>query len=506
MANVRSRSSRSPYTALLSAKRDRQSTLSKRTLAVEAESDRGRLVFSAPFRRLQQKAQVFSLEPNAAVRSRLTHSIEVAQIGRFIADQIVEQLLKDRVLDAPQARAFVTFVEVACLMHDLGNPPFGHFGEAAIAEWFTTEGPKVLTEAARKEGLKLRKTETQKTLADFAEFDGNCQGLRIASILQWNGDSNGLNLTYTSLASYLKYLRSPIFNASENIKNLPFQKKAGFFSTERLLVEKVWHHFKISAHVPRRFPLAFVMEAADDIAYCISDLEDSIEKELLTVDELFSELHEQWMSSHSKRGSKLEQKLSRILCAAADSNSPRISRFTIFRTSLSRALSEAASEEYCSDHASIMSGRTDGLIAASSPGGEMLEMLKEYCRRKVYQHPSIERMELAGLTAVKGLLDHFQCLLLCSRSRFHSALHKKNKDNEGKTILAEKKLLSLFPERHKLAYEHSLNELDSKSVSAREKTLLEWNLRAHLVTDFLSGMTDDFALWSFQMLSGIRTA
>lgn len=495
------------YARLLSNRRERSSTLPPRTLAVEAESDRGRLVFSAPFRRLQQKAQVFSLEPNAAVRSRLTHSIEVAQIGRFIADQIVDELLSKEIINVAQSRAFVTFVEVACLMHDLGNPPFGHFGEAAIAEWFRSKGPAALTCAATASGLHLRRGEREEALADFVEFDGNCQGLRIASLLQWNSDPNGLNLTYTSMASYLKYLRHPDFNASAEMKALPFQKKAGFFSTEKDLIEKIWKHFGINPKSPHRFPLAYVMEAADDIAYCISDLEDSIEKGLLSADQVFNDLLSNWSPHHSgsKPGS-LATDITDILQRVAKSKASSASRFTDFRTRLSRVLSEAASAEYCKKHGSILKGRSEGLIATDSAGGNILDLLKNYCREKVYQHPTIERKELAGLTAVRGLLDHFSCLLQCSQERFAASLDKKTKDGTGASILVERKLLSLFPERYKLAYKYSVSELESYGLSSRQKNLREWNLRAHLVTDFVSGMTDDFALWSYQMLSGIRTS
>lgn len=494
------------YTGILTKKRSRSSTLSVRTLAVEAESDRGRLVFSAPFRRLQQKAQVFSLEANAAVRSRLTHSIEVAQIGRFIADQIVENLLGKNLIDAAQSRAFVTFVEVACLMHDLGNPPFGHFGEAAIADWFRSKGFLALTAAGQASGIDFSRSDKEEALADFVEFDGNCQGLRIASILQWNDDPYGLNLTYTSLASYLKYLRRPDFNVSIAVKERPFQKKAGFFSTEEPLVKEIWAHFGINSDNPRRFPLAYVMEAADDIAYCISDLEDSIEKELLVADRVFSDLLGKWNSQELNGADTLASNITEILQKAATVGSSPASRFTAFRTSLSRALSEAASEEYCNRHESILAGQPEGLIPSHSAGGKFLDILKNYCREKVYQHPSIERKELAGLTAVRGLLEHFNCLLECSSERFVASLNQAKKDNAGVNILVERKLLSLFPDRYKQAYNHSVLALDKLQLTPEKKRLKEWNLRAHLVTDFISGMTDDFALWSYQMLSGIRTS
>jgi dGTPase len=494
------------YGSLLSPVRARETSLRGRSIAVDAESDRGRVVFSAPFRRLQQKAQVFSLEPNAAVRSRLTHSIEVAQVGRFIADQIVDKLLESQLVNALQARAFVTFVEVACLMHDLGNPPFGHFGEAAIAEWFRRIGPGVLGEVARTTGTSFTAPQVEEALSDFVEFDGNCQGLRIAALLQWTGDEFGLNLTYTSLASYLKYLRPPSFNVHESAKARRFTKKAGYFHTEAGLVAAIWRHFEIDPANPQRFPLAYIMEAADDIAYCISDLEDAIEKELINGDQLFAELRTRWaLCRQDKSSSREADELTAILKSASEATDEVSTRFTKFRTRLSRLLSEVASTSYLANHQQILDGSRGSLIDESSPAGEILEILKTYCREKVYQHRSIQRKELAGLTAVRGLLNHCQCLLEASRERFEACLSQKTKDASGTRILAERKLLSIFPERHIKAYLYHLKSLERLQLSGKEKGLREWVLRAHLVTDFISGMTDDFAIWSFQTLSGIRT-
>ena len=497
------------YQKLLSTERARVSTSSGRNIVIESESDRARLVFSSPFRRLQQKAQVFSLEENAAVRSRLTHSLEVAQIGRFIADQVSEDLIATNFLTPSNARAFVNFVEVACLMHDLGNPPFGHFGEAAIASWFKENGEscaKVATFGKTTPDLKESDVASiQETLADFVEFDGNCQGLRIASLLQWNTDSYGFNLTFTSLASYLKYLRAPLFNAGE-VKNLQFRKKAGFFSTEKALVNQIWSHFNYSVSNPQRFPLAYIMEAADDIAYCISDLEDSIEKELLQSQRVFSELNNLWAGLiDSKRidsTDKNTELFSALFCKASKSVTADSTTFTTFRTSLSRLLTDIARETYCTEHDMVLSGECSSLIPEKSSGGQALKMLKDYCIENVYQHPTVQRPELAGLTAIRGLLDHFKVLLMCSGSRFQAALNSKTKDDLGEAILIERKLLALFPEKHKKAYQHSLKSYSNNNPQADK--LHEWNLRCHLIVDFISGMTDDFALSTYQMLSGIK--
>lgn len=197
------------YSSILTTGRLRASDVKGRTIITESESDRGRVLFCAAFRRLQQKAQVFSMEPNAAVRSRLTHSLEVSQLGRYIADEIGDRLEKVEQIDPVERTALVNFVETACLMHDIGNPPFGHFGEAAIQKWFQDNGADCIQRAvALKKGtLGSGDPRLIDALADFKEFDGNPQGLRIVARLQWNTDEYGLNLTRSTLASFLKYVR-----------------------------------------------------------------------------------------------------------------------------------------------------------------------------------------------------------------------------------------------------------------------------------------------------------
>ena len=495
-----------PYTKLLDSKRGRKSSSEDRSLILESESDRSRVVFSAPFRRLQQKAQVFSLESNAAVRSRLTHSLEVAQIGRFLADQIVEALIKDDLIGDKEARSFITFVEVACLMHDLGNPPFGHFGEAAISEWFKDKGRGLILEATGINPPGDGKYEDiENLLADFIEFDGNCQGLRIAALLQWKDDELGLNLTYTSLASYLKYIRAPMFDSSSK-KDIQFCKKAGFFSTEKLLVNKIWNHFGYKENKPQRFPLAYVMEAADDIAYCISDLEDSIEKELLSPKDVFPQLLSDWEQQINlipTTDGLDAAKITAMLTTAKNSTKNNSATFTDFRTTFSKLLTEIACKNYCINHSNILDGTSASLIAKNTPEGCILDILKDFCRTKVYQHASVQRTELAGLTAIRGLLDHFGILLRCRLPRFQAALNNKNHCPIGEKIIFEKKLLSLFPEKHLLAYKHGYENIDIL-LTPLEQRLIEWNARAHLITDFISGMTDDYALATFQTLSGIK--
>ncbi len=418
--------------------------------------------------------------------------------------------MTEKIMNSRQARSFINFVENACLMHDLGNPPFGHFGEAAIARWFKDKG---LVHARTSAGLDSHHHEPEldakikDALADFIEFDGNCQGLRIVSLLQWNDDSHGLNLTYTSLASYLKYIRAASVDSSAK-KILPFRKKAGFFSTERFLVEAIWEKLGYSIVSPQRFPLAYVMEAADDIAYCISDLEDSIEKTILKPQWIFKTLNDKWkeliLSKPNLEDQDLE-KISEILSKANFSSRSDSTTFTVFRTSLSSLLTEVATRTYCDQHTSVLEGTCLSLIEENSSAGQVLEMLKRFCRENVYGHISVQRIELSGLTAIEGLLNHFGVLLNCSFERFLAATQHKTKFLTPHDILIESKLLRLFPEKYLAAYKHALEKLISDdTVSTDDKTVIEWNLRAHLVVDFISGMTDDFAINSFQILSGIK--
>jgi len=477
------------YSKILSTARLRESEVSGRTIVTESESDRGRVLFSPAFRRLQQKAQVFSMEPNAAVRSRLTHSLEVSQLGRFIGDEICAHL-KGR-LEPDQMVSYVNFIETACLFHDIGNPPFGHFGEAAIQKWFRDNGKNCILKAtshAKVEGV-------ENYLADFYEFDGNPQGFRVVTRLQWNSDEYGLNLTKTTLASFLKYIRC----AGEK-ENRLFTSKAGYFSTERAIVESVMEEFGFTT--PQRFPLAYVMEAADDIAYCISDLEDSVEKGLVEKSTAITEIEKYFVSNSPTEPDPIKQKITEALEAVKIGQRSDGKRFTYtdFRTTLNRTLVTYAADKYIESEAEIFSGTLDSLLPRSESPGAILEALKQYCRNHVYCHPTVQLTELAGYTAIRGLLDLYKPLLTMSRANFARALENHKKDTLGMSIVIESKLLSLYPKNYIKVYQHHLNSIADKGDS----DYLEWNARAHLIVDFVSGMTDDYAMTTYQSLSGMR--
>ena len=487
------------YKKILSPARLRDSTAkANRTILTESESDRGRVLFSPAFRRLQQKAQVFSMEPNAAVRSRLTHSLEVSQIGRYLADEITQRLGER--LDKVYQGALVNFVETACLMHDIGNPPFGHFGEAAIQEWFKTHGKKCLSDSMTlkpKRGISLDRKFTL-ALSDFEEFDGNPQGLRIVSRLQWNTDHFGLNLTKTTLATFLKYVRSPQEAPTEQ----PFTKKPGYFLSEKDVVKEVWEEFGYSEK-PQRFALAYIMEAADDIAYCVSDLEDSFEKGIIQEAHAFKEIQKKYLEkkfpSDAPCQKTIVEALKMMECASSANDFSNFT-FTDFRTRLNNAVVRYAAERYCSKEDEITTGTLRSLLPDDEPPGAILQVLKDFCRDHVYRHETVQRVELAGYYAITGLLEHTRPLLSCSRQRFEAALTFENKDANGSRILLEPKLLKLFPPKYVKVYKHQVGQAKQQPNEA----YLEWNARAHLVVDFISGMTDDFAMTTYRTLAGMR--
>lgn len=487
------------YNKILSSARRRTSSVgTRRSILTESESDRGRVLFSPAFRRLQQKAQVFSMEPNAAVRSRLTHSMEVSQIGRYLADEIIQRL-KDR-LDRLQQGALVNFVETACLMHDIGNPPFGHFGEAAIQEWFKTQGRNCLLESL---GLTPEVTSSNQkpiklVLSDFEEFDGNPQGLRIVSRLQWNNDAFGLNLTKTTLASFLKYVRSP----QEERSARPFTKKPGYFLSEQDVARDVWEEFGFTER-PQRFALAYIMEAADDIAYCVSDLEDSFEKGIIQEAIAFPEIQNRYLDLGIASDAPCQQVIVDVLDKMVRASlAKECSSFTYtdFRTRLNNAIVRYAADRYVEKEADIETGELISLLPEDEPPGAILKVLKDFCRDKVYRHESVQRVELAGYYAITGLLEQTRPLLNCSRKRFEAALALGNEDEMGRRLLLEPKLLKLFPQRYLKVYQHQVTEYKGKP----NEDFLEWNARAHLVVDFISGMTDDFAMTTYRTLAGMR--
>ena len=458
------------YKELLNTKRRRESTRGQYTLLQAIESDRARVLYSTAFRRLQGKTQVFPLDENAAIRTRLTHSLEVAHVGKYLASSVLEKLEESGKLDefglsGQYGIAFVTVVEIACLLHDIGNPPFGHFGEVAISDWF-------------KRYASERNT-SEDTLQDLRHFDGNPQGFRIATRLSGKDTETGLNLTFVQLASMLKYIGLP----QDIDEKIPTRKKAGAFNTESHALEEVKSCFGLD--VGGRFPFAYLMEAADDISYCLSDLEDGVEKGILT--------HSGAISGIEKACADYPDALHIVRDAAnAAGKQSSVPEHIAFRSRIIRDLVKYAAERYLSLHKEILAGKLPDLIDETDPYGQLLSGVKTFAKKGVYDHEIPQTTELAGWAVITGLLNHFKPLLELDSSQFADIAVNSRKPSQ---FSRQFRLLNRVAPRHRQVYvdQYSENLSDDEEIS----------IRAHMIVDFVSGMTDRFALKTYQSLSGI---
>lgn len=232
------------FDKFISSKRVRNSSIERLREIDQFYSDRSRIIYSSSFRRLQQKAQVFSLESNSSIRTRLTHSIEVSDLGRTLANQIAYSLFEKNLISEENILNIVAIVENACLLHDIGNPPFGHFGEAAIKDWAKHHIYDSIPEQF-KDQLDVPDSLLNQLIDDFREFDGNPQGFRIVTKLYTDYDEYSLNLTYATLLSIIKYPRT----SGEKNSSL---KKSGFFKTEEELVKNIYTEIELK--LPQRYP------------------------------------------------------------------------------------------------------------------------------------------------------------------------------------------------------------------------------------------------------------
>ncbi|HEV7797107.1 MAG TPA: dGTPase [Pyrinomonadaceae bacterium] len=466
--------------SLISVKRRRPSRVEEsRGVVEQLASDRSRIVYSAPFRRLTKKAQVFSLESNAAVRNRITHSLEVSDIGRLISYQVTEELIRRKRLPREFQLPIIYAVENACLLHDIGNPPFGHFGEAAISDWFRQHWESYYAVSRRKK-IKPSKRMTA-LMQDFIQFDGNPQGLRIILRLRRDVDQFGLNLTYTSILSSIKYVRAP-----SEPKWDPLTKKPGYFETEKKIVLKIKTELGLAENA--RYALAYIMEAADDIAYCVSDIEDGIEKGILTDTEFFSELRREWGNTRFPFYPQRARGKGKV-------------DFFEFKTYYARHAVKEASNTFVRNLDELLAGRAPNLLREESQAGEAIECLKRVARQRLFRSPQAENPELAGYQIVTGLLDKLGLLLLCSEEEFMKLLQARIEpgSQNPRGLDYQFRLVNKLPLKHVGAYQDQLQEFESKDFP-------EWYLRAHLMVDFISGMTDGFALEFYQLLDGIRLA
>ncbi|MDX1924815.1 MAG: dNTP triphosphohydrolase [Rickettsiaceae bacterium] len=430
-----------------------------------------------------KKAQVFSLEQNESVRNRLTHSLEVADIGKTIAREVGRQLVAKKIATQEEALCLETIVENACLIHDIGNPPFGHFGEEAIKKWFTDNVNCLLSENKdfkeknTKRLLKKRKDQFN----CLYNFDGNPQGFRIVTKLHTEIDRYGLNLTYSTLLASIKY---PIWSDSSEYK------KIGIFTNEAEIYNEICKKTKHNSG--KRYFAVYLMELADDICYCLSDIADAFEKGIINYEFFKKEMEILFKEDNIDINDEKYKALINIIIRNKD--------FKNFSHDIAIGVAQdciaSAITLFIKNIESYLNGSEEDVISKIN-SGKVLKCFKKFSKKFIYNNTEVQKLEIAGHRIVWGLLDHYGKLLKISNDEF---LHFVNNNQMKNGLDFEWRVYNRISKRMIDAYKYELQDLKSKN---NFELIDEWLLRCRLIIDYISGMTDQSALRYYQNVMGI---
>ena len=411
----------------------------------EFQRDYDRLIFSAPFRRLQNKTQVFPLPGSVFVHNRLTHSLEVSCVGRSLGNDVANQLLKKHpdLVDS-HISEIGSIVSAACLAHDLGNPPFGHSGEKAISTYFS-EG----------QGMALKKELSPMEWDDLTHFEGNANAFRILTHQFEGRRKGGFVMTYSTLASIVKY---PFSSQLAGKKS-----KFGFFLSEEADYQKIARELGIiqlsKPDEPLRYarhPLVSLVDAADDICYQMMDIEDAHKLKLLTHDETKG----LYMLFFDEKRKKRIEEVCRIV---TDVNE----QIAYLRSSVIGALIKECTRVFTENEKKILAGEFEGALIKHicSPLKEAYENCSAIALQRIYRSSDVLDIELAGFRVISTLID---LMINAVRS----------------------------PEK---AYSQLLINRVSGQYNVNAPTLYG---KIQAVLDYISGMTDVYALDLYRKIKG----
>lgn len=459
-------------------------------LRSEYEKDYHRIIGSASFRRLQDKTQVFPLDNSDFVRTRLTHSMEVSSFGKSLGQNISQRILKERKDTGflPEYQSYICdILQCAGLLHDIGNPPFGHFGETAIRDWFCSNltGITYAPEGVEKEkGIPVTEVLNEQMQQDFYHFEGNTQALRVVGKLHYLVDENGMNLTKALLGTIIKYPGSSLeIKCSSHVRH----KKMGYYYAEQNIFADLQESLGTYGN---RHPLAFVLEAADDIAYKTADIEDAVKKGCITYDQLLEELEFKEKKLPEGEQKRAFQKMLDMLKHKYQSarkrglQQPKSNAIQNWVIYVQGWMINAATNCFMEHYDEIMNGTygTNGEDLFSGTDGEpMMEALGDIAFRYAFQTKPILKLEIAAQSIFDFLLDKF----------IDAAVYF---DTDKELSDVQKKMIALISDNYMAVYRHFAAE-------AEEKERLY--LRLLLVTDHICGMTDSYAKRLYQELKGI---
>jgi dGTPase len=446
------------WNKLFSGKRldDTSSTHSADPVRSEYEKDFDRVVFSSAFRRLQDKTQVIPLPESDFVHSRLTHSLEVSCVGRSLGKIVGKVIIKKYELDNITESDFGNIVAAACLAHDIGNPPFGHSGESAISNYFIKgNGSKFQAEINDKEKW-----------SDLISFEGNANGFRLLT-KNSTSSSGGLSLTFTTLAAFSKYTCGAYKN--EKIEGRASQEKYGYFNAEKNIFENVFSDLGVSNIIPGswlRHPLAFLVEAADDICYRIIDFEDGVRIGLVPFEKA-----ESLLIKILKDGLN-QEKYDRILDGRE--------KLGYLRSKVINVLINEVSEIFIKNEEEILYGKYDKHLTDELICKEILKEIRDISAKKIYNSKTVLQIEIAGFNVIAELLDYFIPAI--------NDLHKHGKDLRKNSLLSSK-LIQLLP----------IQFIGKDSLPHGDLYLRILN-----ACEFIAGMTDGYAMTLYKRLKGIE--
>jgi len=445
-------------------------------LRTEFEKDYHRIIQSASFRRLQDKTQVFPLDRGDFVRTRLTHSLEVSSFGRSLGQnisRIIVGKIGDESFSPGYASDICDLLQCAGLLHDIGNPPFGHFGETVIRDWFSKNMGLL-----DFRGVRLSELLTPWMQNDFYAFEGNTQALRLVTKLHYLVDEHGMNLTKALLGTLIKYPVSSM-DADSHSGDVK-QKKMGYFYAER----EIFHDLQVTLGTEgSRHPLAYILEAADDIAYLTADIEDAYKKGCISYWELLQEMRQAGEGAPGEREyqelvQKLEDRYDKALRRGEDS--PEAYAVQNWIVQAQGHLIANATAGFAEHYGAIMAGEHKAELLDGTPGALMAKTLGDIAYRYAFISRPIVKLEIAAEKILNFLLDEFVPAVL-------------NYDTDRPMTAVQEKLMSLVSVNYVTIY---------KRYSAGKSETEKLYLRLLLVTDYICGMTDGYAKRLYQELSG----
>lgn len=451
------------------------------------ELDYSNLVSSAAFRRLQDKTQVYPLDKGDFVRTRLTHSIEVSTVARQLGMMITDDRSDYARRELQEFRNEIPSV-LACvaLLHDLGNPPFGHFGEALIGEWFRSALDRLTYK-----GKPLRSWLTPQMAADLENFEGNAQALRLLAKASRGGS---INLSMAVMGALLKYPTDSLHfdHDDPDIR----RHKLGYFAAEedtfRTVVQTLGMYDRTGSVC--RHPLTYLMEAADDIAYATADLEDALSKGLFTVDQFITRYREfyadQWVEGHIPHGipADYSERLIAQLEAMRGEAGPGRDDAALFHAWLLQArswLMYSAVYRFGKSYDDIMAGCYQEDLFYQTNHVLTLKILKSITAEYAYDSAGILRLELAAESIVTFLLEKYVHAVLCCDEQYQGS--------GCMPTSSDRKYLATMPRENLLDYRRARTGDEAADLY----------LRILMATDFLSGMTDGYARTLYREARGI---